>query len=205
MANLTLNFEIDEASLMKLTEELKQGAVEALRPAKVEVAAPYASALEFGTLPASDEGVKRMRTMVGANGVPVQKEMTDTLWSIYQWAQSRAIILDPYSFARVVYKKIMEEGLAPHPYVRPALAELEENFTEIFTRRGSILGCAEELAEMIADNINGGAPHAPVSNTGALLDSISVSYSDESEPPEDYPSKDIWDIPDGDIHGNRRD
>lgn len=201
MAQIGVTVNIDESSLNALVEAVKQGGIEALRPAKVVVSAPYAASLEFGTMPAKNKGPTQVRCFRRSDGTVFYKEVSESFWAIYQWATRHARDMEPYDFAYMVHEKIMSKGLAPHPFVRPALYEFEENFTDIMTKAGSLKGAAEVLAEMIKDNLNGSIPKAPINDTGALMDSIEASYDDEP-PAEDYPDRAIWDIPEGDIHGN---
>lgn len=202
MPSISLKMELpSEEELLKAL--MQSGGPDALRPAKVVVGAPYASSMEFGTMPARNKGPVQLRGFPGPDGTVVYREVSDTFWNIYTWATRHATKLDPYSFARIVYDKVVSEGLAPHPYVRPALYEFEERFPEILAQQKSVLGAAEVLAEMIKDNLNGGVTGAPLNDTGALRDSIEASYDDEGET-EDYPDREIWNIPDGDIHGNSR-
>ena len=202
MPSLSLKLKLDESTLTSVLEGLTDGRKEALRPAKVVVGAPYASSMEFGTMPAKNAGPRQVRTFRRKDGSTFTREVSDTFWNIYQWATRHANRLDPYDFACLVYDKAMSEGLAPHPYIRPALYEFEDGFEEIFKRTGSLLGAAEVLAGMIRGNLNGGVPGAPINDTGALRDSIEASYLEEGEHVEDDPDRAIWDIPDGDRFGN---
>lgn len=201
MPGLTFKPEIDFQALIDMA---KEGGMEALRPAAVTVSAPYASAMEFGTMPARNKAPVQARTFRMKNGSTFTRNVSDTFWNIYQWAERHATKIEPYELASIVYDKVVIEGLAPHPYVRPALAEFEQRFDEILKDRKSIIGCAEELAEMIRRNIDSGIPgKTPVNDTGVLRDSIKADYDDGPETP-DYPDKSVWDTPDGDIHGNPR-
>lgn len=202
MPSLNLNLRLNEDTLRSVLDSLADGGDERLRSAKVVVGAPYASSMEFGTMPAKNAGPKQARTFRKKDGSTFTKVVSDSFWNIYLWATRHAEKLDPYDFAVLVYEKIMSEGLAPHPYVRPALYEFEDRFNDIFKQQGSLLGAAEVLAEMIKDNLNGGVAGAPINDTGVLRDSIEASYAEEGDDKEDYPDRAIWDIPDGDIYGN---
>lgn len=202
MAELTLT--LDESSLDALIEAVKSGGMEALRPAQVTISAPYAAALEFGSMPAVNPGPKQPRPYHRRDGTLFYKETTEAFDNIYRWATRHASKLDPYTFACKVYSKVMEEGLAPHPYVRPALYEFEQEFEQVFRDRGSFHGAAEDLAERICRNIESGIAGGPMSDTGALANSIEVDYCDSDDDVPDYPDRAIWDVPNGDINGNPR-
>lgn len=153
----------------------------------------YAGMLEFGTSPASGSSSRSAHFFLSPNGKPIFRVTTDTFYKIYQWAKSVPGVKDPYSFAYTVYKTIMENGLAPHPFIRPALNMFEDNFAEIYQEEGSFKECLEVLADMIYDNLDGVglADKPPKEFTGALKRSISVEPSDGRS--DDFGDDSKWD------------
>ncbi len=167
--------EFDEEKILR-SLGLKE---DALRPASVTVSAPYASAMEFGTQPASRMGPARIHAFRKSDGSVFYDEVSDSFWELYLWAQRHATQLEPYDFARTVHSKIMKEGLKPHPYIRPALIDLmDEGITDVLKERGSLYGVAEWVAERMAENLENGVGDSAQSDTGELARSISVQYSD---------------------------
>ncbi len=151
-----------------------------LRPAAVVISAPHAAMMEFGTPPATSMGPAKIRAFHKSDGTVFYEEVSDSFWELYKWAERHASQLEPYDFARAVHSKIMKEGLEPHPFIRPALEEFKENLLDILREEGSLYGAAGRLADMIWANLSNGLPGAPRSDTGALEDSISIEYADES-------------------------
>ncbi len=154
---------------------------DALRPASIVVSAPYAAAMEFGTQPASRKGPARIHAFRKSDGSVFYEEVSDSFWELYQWAQRHATRLEPYDFARAVHSKIMKEGLKPHPYIRPALADLmDEGVLKVLQERGSLHGMAEWVAERMRENLEDGIGDSARTDTGELAKSISVVFSDGS-------------------------
>ncbi len=154
---------------------------DALKPASIVVSAPYAAAMEFGTQPASRRGPARIHAFRKSDGSVFYEEVSDSFWELYQWAQRHATRLEPYDFARAVHSKIMKEGLKPHPYIRPALADLmDEGVLKVLQERGSLHGMAEWVAERMRENLEDGIGDSARTDTGELAKSISVVFSDGS-------------------------
>ncbi len=154
---------------------------DALKPASIVVSAPYAAAMEFGTQPASRKGPARIHAFRKSDGSVFYEEVSDSFWELYQWAQRHATRLEPYDFARAVHSKIMKEGLKPHPYIRPALADLmDEGVLKVLQERGSLHGMAEWVAERMRENLEDGIGDSARTDTGELAKSISVVFSDGS-------------------------
>lgn len=201
MADLTMN--LDTSSLEALVNAAANGGLEAIRPAMVTIDAPYAASLEFGTMPAKNKGPTSVHRFTRSDGTVFFEEVSESFWNIYLWATRHATKIDPYVMAKKVHTKLMSEGMAPHPFIRPAIHDVEERFNELLAESGSILGVAEELAEQIRRNIEGAAPDGPRTDTGALIASISTSYDDGADAP-DRPDSTIWQSDDSDFQGGRR-
>lgn len=182
MASVEMKCELDPD---RFSEALKNALTgDTFKPAKVVVGAPYAEAVEFGTGPARSDisSPKVMYTFDRADGNRYTTEATEAFINIYEWATRHCIGDDPYSFARVVYKNIMENGAPPHPYIRPALHEVEDDFQRIFEAKGSLKGVADELRDRIIANLETGGPMGGAeSDTGALADSVTSDYCDPDE------------------------
>lgn len=182
MASVEMKCELDPD---RFSEALKNAlAGDAFKPAKVVVGAPYAEAVEFGTGPARSDisSPKVMYTFDRADGNRYTTEATEAFINIYEWATRHCIGDDPYSFARTVYKNIMENGAPPRPYIRPALHEVEDDFQRIFVAKGSLKGVADELRDRIVANLETGGPMGGAeSDTGALADSVTSDYCDPDE------------------------
>lgn len=182
MASVEMKCELD---IDQLSEALKNTLTEdAFRPAKVVVGAPYAEAVEFGTGPARSDisSPKIMYTFDRAEGNRYTTDATEAFIKIYEWATRHCKGNDPYSFARAVYKNIMEHGAPPHPFIRPALHEVEDDFQRIFEAKGSLKGVADELRDRIVANLETGGPQGGAgSDSGALADSVESDYCDPDE------------------------
>ncbi len=157
----------------------------------IVIDAPYALALEFGTSGAKSKGSKVRKVFYKSNGRAMELEVTEAFFDIYVWAlrHTRSItkadnLTDAFSLASAVYLKICTSGLAPHPFIRPALFEVEDNFKEYFKRASEdyddpMEGIANIVAEKIRENLESrhlvaGAMYSPQTDTGLLSQSIRV-------------------------------
>ncbi len=188
------------------TEQFKESLKEHLtnseqfKPYKVVIDAPYAEALEFGTGPANpgNASPKSMHAFV-RNNTLYMKETTEVFNKFYEWVVGTGHFDEPYEAARAIYRKIMEEGMAPHPFIRPALHSVEDELQELLEREGSLKGVTEELAMRIAQNLRDYSPY-PMVSTGELINSIRVEECQpedleaESELPEEVWASDTCDF-----------
>ncbi len=205
MVEYDLKLEVDETQLEEALKDMMKNA-DWCKPAKVTISAPHAVYLEFGTGPAQggNSTPRSVHNFVKKDGSTFAKETTDVFYEIYQWAQAKCLNGDPYGFAKKVYKNIMEKGLAPHPFIRPAIHSVEDEFLDILAREGSVLGVAEELARRIEENIY----NKDLMHTGELVNSIEASYLEEGEETEDdgFRIEDsVWASDTQDYLGNERD
>lgn len=105
---------IDEAALRErieavLKEKMKEMGL--LGENWVVVAdAPYAAYVEFGTRPADPKNKGPMSTK--------NPKITEVRQRFREWAVSKG---RTEAWGDLVYKKVMEEGASPNPYMRPAL------------------------------------------------------------------------------------
>ncbi len=192
--DLTLSVTFDDDDLEEVLEEIKGDS----QDWQVVIDSEYASMLEFGTMPSlnANAGPKSTHLFITPKGKLSLRTVSDAYYNIYKWARSIPGIKDPEAFAYTVYKSILDKGLKPHPFIRPALDVFEENINEIYQETGSFKGCMEILAAMIYDNLNGSgfASDAPKEFTGALKHSIRLEPVDE-EYAENQPDDEVWDNP----------
>jgi len=156
----------------------------------VVIDAPYALSLEFGTNKASRlEGPLVRRAVLMPNGTVKDYYMSETLWNLYLWAGRHFSAEEAYNVAYAVYKKLCKEGLAPHPFIRPALHDMQDHAGEYMKQVAEqyddlIEGLANILADKIKDNIGGSGAEglsAPQDDLGYLRRSIHVEQSDGAE------------------------
>lgn len=205
MVEYGLKLEIDEAQLEEALKDMVKTA-DWCKPAKVTISAPHAVYLEFGTGPAQKghSTPKSMHYFTKKDGTIFAKETTDVFYEIYQWAQVKCLNGDPYGFAKKVYENIMKKGLAPHPFLRPAIHSVEDEFPDILVREKSLLGVAEELARRIEENIY----IKDLMYSGELVNSIETSYLEEGEETEGdgfHIEDSVWASDTQDYMGNERD
>lgn len=177
-----------------LADSIEKQMKEKMKSWSVIIDAPYALSLEFGTNKASKrEGSLVRRAVLKSNGTVKDYYMSETLWNLYLWAGRHFSAEEAYDVAYAVYKKICKEGLAPHPFIRPALHDMQDHAGEYMKQAAEqyddpIEGLANILAEKIKGNIGGsgseGLP-APQDDLGYLRRSIHVERSDGSENPNE--------------------
>lgn len=170
-----------------LADAIEKQMKEKMKSWSVVIDAPYALSLEFGTNKASRrEGPLVRRAVLMPNGTVKDYYMSETLWNLYLWAGRHFSAEEAYNVAYAVYKKLCKEGLAPHPFIRPALHDMQDHAGEYMKQAAEqyddlIEGLANILADKIKDNIGGSGAEglsAPQDDLGYLRRSIHVEQSD---------------------------
>lgn len=139
----------------------------------------YAQYTEFGSGPARKKSPDR-----------------DVKEEIRKWVRRKLAPKTPKDEERItqaIYHRVMEFGLPPRPFFRPAIHDFERFFPEdYFKNGGTIESAAEEFAELVRKNLM-----VEEMGDGPLYNSIRVVPledldDDESSSTEDIP-KEIWD------------
>lgn len=126
-----------------------------LRPYKVEISAPYASFVEYGTdpHPVSEEGINELK----------------------RWAHLKLGLSDKEaeSAAYAIANKIRQCGTDAQPFFRPSIAEVEEMIKagKFDDADNPIEAMARELASRMVQKINDNG----TTNTGNLAKSINYA------------------------------
>lgn len=184
---LNLKVESIDASDLEQDPELKKR----LTSQCVVIESRNAQFVEFGTTPAR-------RATYTAGESPVLKRIRE--WCAHKWGLTEGSKeLDRRS--RYLYHKIMENGLAPSPFIRPALETLKDELTKAGDEWTSLVSL-EELAEFLAEQLRVNLIQDDHIYTGELLDSIYVTeYYDEGESPGNPEYEELWADPRAGVGG----
>lgn len=170
-----------------LADSLEKQMKEKMKSWSVVIDAPYALSLEFGTRGAESKGPKTRKIFYDSDGNVTERWVTNTFYSLYLWAARRTgDPKDAFRLASATYHNVIKNGLAPHPFIRPALHDVEDHIEEYMKQASEnyddpIEGLAHILADKIKDNINGQdveGLRAPDSDLGVLKNSIYVVKAD---------------------------
>ncbi len=128
-----------------------------LKPCSVYVDSGHAGHVEFGTEPADD-------TPKYSNSNSSDKALSPVKQAIRDWASKKFGLNDPWSIARIgdrIYHNIMENGMLPIPYLRPAMYnvknELEsedQSIVDIPHLNGVVWAICEKIADKAKDIID---------------------------------------------------
>lgn len=151
------NEEEDMNEIKGLEEDLKK-----MFPSyTVEVSAPYASYVEYGTdpHPVSKEGIEELK----------------------EWARLKLSLSEEEaeSAAYAIANKIRTSGTDPQPFFRPAIQEVEAMIAagEFDDAENPIMEIARELAGLMVDKINDNG----TANEGTLGKSVGYRPSSDSD------------------------
>ncbi len=163
-----------------------------LDPHCVVIDCEHALPMEFGTSPAKKRASLR--------GGPPSKAWIN----IREWCRVRWGITDPRELDRragALYKRIMDNGLAPHPFIRPAMEEIREELLTLDGEHWFNEHSVEDLAEYLAERMREILIEHDTVFTGELLDSIHVTpwYGDEAEGIPEL--GDLWSDPSAGVNG----
>lgn len=94
----------------------------------VVIECPYALAVEYGTTPSK----------AGGSAVPKVKdpetgqEITQARLDFRNWIEKKEGVTGKERVRRgdLAYKKVMQEGMKPHPYIRPAVEDMKRTLME---------------------------------------------------------------------------
>lgn len=139
-----------------------------LDPWAVSIDAPYAAYLEFGTGPTTKTGSRHRQTD------------TEAKRRFKAWAAAKGFGV---AFGERIYHRIMERGLDPHPYLRPAMYSVIDDLERgewdgPYTPRAVADEIAERVRLIVLNNnlIGAGDPETGVH----LLDTISSDRADRT-------------------------
>lgn len=159
-------------------------------PHTIVVDSDHALYVEFGTGPA-----QKGRRASGKN----------VYASIYEWVEGKLGIKDPAKrrqAAHNIYHSIMENGIPPQPFLRPALQNVLVRIgNDYFSDGGTIRG----LAEMIASEMVRLLQDHNTVYMGELRDSIRVvAGSVEEDDEQSRIPKEVWNRDDVGYDGKRK-
>ena len=176
---VVMTVKIDSAQLKQFCEEL--GKEDAFKPHACVVGDEnvyYAQYTEFGSGPARKKSPDR-----------------DVKEEIRKWVRRKLSPKSPKDEERItqaIYHKVMEYGLPPRPFFRPAIHDFERYLPkDYFLTGGPIESAAQEFAERVRKNLRG-----EEMGDGPLYNSVRVVPlenldKDESSATEQLP-KEIW-------------
>lgn len=159
-------------------------------PCTIVVDSEHAVYVEFGTGPATRR----------------QKDPNvDVHGEIEKWVEIKLGIKDPKRRRRVadrVYHSIMEHGMPPSPYLRPAVFKVLENLPNDWFSDG---GTTRELAELIVVEMKRQLEQNNTIYTGEIAQSIQVVRGEvEESEVQSKVSKEVWNEKDLAYDGVRR-
>ena len=162
----------------------------AYKPHTIVVDSDHAIYVEFGSGPAT-KGSK-------ASGKNLFAELD-------RWAERKLGIKDPgrrKRAVRAIYHNIMEHGIPPQPYMRPAVHNVLDLLTPDWFEEG---GTVKELAEMIAAEMKRLLEEHNTTYMGEIRDSIRVVEGEEDGDDRlEGISKEVWNSDDLGYDGKRK-
>lgn len=138
-------------------------------PKTVRVETPYALYIEFGSGPASG---RKAQTATGS----VRKE-------IERWVEVKLGIADPKKRHRVagaIYHNLMENGMLPQPFMRPAIERVSQDLGRGYLKRD---GSTQEVAEMLVEEMRAQLEAHDTLYTGEISRNMRI-YDGHLEPSE---------------------
>jgi hypothetical protein len=179
--DITVGFEeqyLDDLLVKEITDDLERQAAKDARykPYRVHIDSDHATMLEFGT-----NGSKTSKDTIAPRGKGKTKEQwSDAAKDIYDWAKARSNGELSDQEAYLIFRKIMEKGIPPQPFIRPALHEIEHLLlhTDTFKDK-SVRDIMEMLRVFMLNNLQS---NFTLYQGGTLKDKILVEegYVDES-------------------------
>ena len=203
------DFHKDPEVLNGIKAELeKQFGIDPEQEYVIEIDCPYAQYVEFGSDP-YDPAKKNITPRVPD---PIcGDEVTETNLKIRDWAQEK-LGLDPDMRKKrgdTIYHELMDNGMKPRPFIRPAINDVFEDFAVHPDRYVTpSMGLSEKLATETKEiMIKYLASYRSVV-TGDLMKSIKVVKATETSmkvPPADLKAIEdyIWQDPSLDRHGKK--
>ena len=180
MPVVKLTAKIDSAKLKQFYEKLeKKGAFKPYACVVGDENVYYAQYTEFGSGPAHKKSPDR-----------------DVKEEIRKWVRRKLAPKSPKDEERItqaIYHRVMENGLPPRPFFRPAIHDFERYFPEdYFLNGGTIESAAEEFAELVRKNLM-----VEEMGDGPLYQSVRVVPLEDLDKDEssatEQPPKEIWD------------
>lgn len=184
-----LTAELEEEDAIKDAIEELLSETGDFAPRSIIISAPYAKYVEFGSNPA--KGSK-------ASNSEVWKELD-------KWLRDKMGIIDDKERRRAlwpVYRKIMEEGIPPQPFIRPAIHKTLATIGDDWFANG---GTMQELAEIIVRVMKNNLELNRTNYTGKLRDSIYiVTGAVEGDSDLENIPADVWAKDDVGADGTRK-
>lgn len=94
----------------------------------VVIDCPYAMAVEYGTTPSKATSTSAVRVVDPETGQKITKARLD----FRNWIERKENITGKERVKKgdMIYKKVMKEGMKPHPYIRPAVEDMKHVLME---------------------------------------------------------------------------
>ena len=147
---------------------------EVCKPYNVIVESEYADYVEYGINP-----------IRGVSSIESREFGMSLLDKLKKWARKKPSFAGMSKEERKTvvyssYNKIINDGIPPAPFIRPAIRDtLNDDVGSFFTYGGlGLKGVAMEIAERMAENLT----HNDSIATGALIDSIKVVDASDDPP-----------------------
>ena len=170
------NFRITGIEVIGGDEALQKAVEKAVKESNkfelydVVVSSDHASYVEYGTGPANP-------TVPGAHDFMDSAKARIERWVSLKPSFATMTPRQRKNMAYAVYKKVMEHGITPAPFIRPAIHDMltTENLTKRFEEGMTMEQFAESLAARMRKNLLDNDSYY----TGDLMDSIQVVRADE--------------------------
>ena len=120
--------EMTEEQKEKLKSDLSNIFTQMFYKVSVIVDCPYAYAVEYGTTPAKKgQGTKEYVT-----DPETGKRISAVKLKFRNWIAEKEHVTGAERVKRgdAIYEKVMEKGMSPHPYIRPALEDMFRTYPE---------------------------------------------------------------------------
>lgn len=183
-------------------------------PFKINIESDHAMYIEFGTngIGKTPKALKNRTTYKTRSG-----NKSEAYENIKKWVHARFPLplipnsgsKDPDQLAYAIYMKIMEEGIPPQPFIRPALfaaqEKLEHGDYENMTMEDIAKDIAAEMKRMLDENLTSYGEEelansiwiGPISTNDALAEVDSNLIYDGVDIPDN-----IWNNPEMDLNGS---
>lgn len=180
---------IDPEAFAPMLRDMVEG-LDEFAPRTIVVESDHSIYVEFGTGPA--------RPGNRAKNTHVHKE-------IEKWVELKLGIADPKkrrNVAHRIYKNLMENGMPPQPYLRPAITKVMSTLQSTFFEDG---GSIRELCDLIVREMKVQLERNGTIYTGELVNSIKVykGEMEESDMQARIPTE-VWNRDDVGYDGKRK-
>ena len=167
------SIEIPPEAMEKFMKQVQEFFDEKFKECKVVIDCPYALAVEYGTTPSKKKGQGYTKLK---RDPQTGKDISEVKLKIRDWIAEKEGLSGKERVKKgdAIYHELMEEGAAPHPYIRPAVQDALHTSPEDVVNRTSEKNLAMAYPMYIADRMAYYLKQNKSDVSHALKDSISV-------------------------------